>query len=196
MKKILLSALFLVLGLQLQAQQLTGQAQQTSSKEWTLLISVSEAQAFTALQLSVQLPQGISISANQPSGLLQQTGHQVLVGPLNNARCNVIVYHPQSALLAADGVLCTLTLQADAVLSEPAYTLRLSDIFLSRPDGQETALAGDVVVNLSNDPSTSITPTKHASAANAPIFTLTGHRASAPLRPGIYVQGGRKFLVK
>lgn len=182
--------------MQLQAQQLTGKVQQSSPKEWTLQISVSEAQAFTALQLSVQLPQGISISANQPSGLLQQTGHQVLVGPPDNARCNVIVYHPQSALLAADGVLCTLTLQADAVLSEPAYTLRLSDILLSRPDGQETALAGDVVVNLSNDPSTSITPTKHASAANAPIFTLTGHRATHPLRPGIYVQGGRKFMVR
>lgn len=196
MKKILLSTLLLLLGVQLQAQQLTGKVQQSSPKEWTLELTLSEAQAFTALQLSVLLPEGIRITASQASELLQQTNHQALVGTMNNNRCNVIIYSPASALLAADGLLCTLTLQADAVLSEPAYTLRLSDILLSRPDGQETALAGDVVVSLSNDPSTGITPTKHAPTANAPIFTLTGHRATHPLRPGIYVQGGRKFMVR
>lgn len=195
MKKILLSTLLLLLGVQLQAQQLTGKVQQSSPKEWTLELTLSEAQAFTALQLSVLLPEGIRITASQASELLQQTSHQALVGAMNNNRCNVIIYSPASALLAADGLLCTLTLQADAVLSDPAYTLQLRDILLSRPDGQETAIEGEVAVNLPNDLALSITQTKQT-LSNAPIFTLTGHRVFAPLRPGIYVQGGRKFIVK
>lgn len=69
---------------------------------------------------------------------------------------------------------------ADAT-SGAKHAAALSFIFLDEDDDNQTTAIKQPAAN-------------SAAAADAPIFDLTGRPVAAPLRPGIYIQNGRKFI--
>ncbi len=195
MKRIILSTLMLLgVSLGAKAQQLSANIQETTpGQAWTLAVSFTGVSGFTALSMKMDLPAGLQ-AAEPVIGDVLQSSHQLMVGKPADGLWNVILYSPQSALLGEAVVSFTIQLQATADLAGGQYTLPLTDIRLADVQGAETKLEDVSVTFESSLPDAISLP--QAQRRDAPVFTLDGRRVSLPLRPGIYVSQGRKFVVK
>ncbi len=178
----------------LQAQRLSANIQEiTPGKAWTMTVSLDNVTGFTALSLQMDLPATLQTGEAAVGTALQST-HQIMAGKPADGLWNVILYSPQSALLSGSNASFTIQLHSAEGLAGGSYTLPLTDIRLADAQGAETKLEDMNVVLQSTLPTSIVLP--QALRATAPVFTLDGRRVQAPLRPGIYVSQGRKFVVK
>ncbi len=195
MKRIILGTLMLLgVSLGTKAQQLSANIQETTpGRAWTLAVSLTDVSGFTALSMKMDLPAGLQAAEPTLEDALQSS-HQLVVGKPADALWNVILYSPQSTLLGETDVTFTIQLQASVGLGYGQYTLPLTDIRLADAQGVETKLEDMNVVLQNSLPDAISLP--QAQRKEAPVFTLDGRRVTLPLRPGIYVSQGRKFVVK
>ncbi len=194
MKRIIFSTLILLGALEMQAQQLSASIQETTQgKAWTMTVSLADVSRFSAMSLRMELPAELQ-AGDVTLGTVLQSTHQIQLGELENGCRSIILYSPQSTLLGATDATFAVRLHAATELPAGQYTVSLTDIRLADAQGAETKLENSEVVLQNNLYDAISLP--QAQRKDAPVFTLDGRRIQRPLRPGIYVSQGRKFVVK
>lgn len=198
MKKYLCLLLFLLSSiLQHKAQNLsTTVLEQMPSQLWTLSITLQEAKPISALQIDILLPQGISILETQKGNLLSPTHQLHSSNPTKNLYHLIIYSSDNKTFNKEKGTVAVLTLSSGERPTQQSHTLILKNILLSDATGNEIAQAQQTLT-LPNSQQTALhTPNSETNREKHPIYTLQGKRVSQPLIPGIYIQGGRKLILK
>lgn len=197
MKKIFSLLALLCAATAAQAQSLAGTlVESIPGKQWTLTLTLQGAQAYTALQSHLALPEGLTPST-PVVGAVAADSHQAVCGTLTDGTGSLVVYSASSTAFAAQGeALVTLTLTAANPLNPGTYTLTLTNVRLANAEGAETRLA-DVPLTFQStyDPSVGLAAVV-SDEASLPVYTLQGVRLQRVTRPGIYVRGGKKVYLK
>lgn len=150
MKKILMSVVVMVLStITMTAQNAVGISdfKITAGETKTIAVELNNAAAFTAFQMDVQLPNGLTLvqQDDAPGVVLneQRAGSSFVLTASNVADATrVVVYSSNNtAISGSNGTLFTMTVVASTALQEGTAEVKLTNVFFSDAEGKETELA-------------------------------------------------------
>lgn len=183
-----------------------------------LLFSLDNATDYTAFQLDVTLPEGVSVNGAKVGS--RASGHTIDWRVLSDGKVRVVVYSPTNALLKkGDGPLFSLQLSASGKLSE-SFPVSVTDILLATPRGaeyksrslSEMLSIDDAVEEVrSGEPFTisvaeGVLQVHATEAARLPLYTVggtllrvleveVGLNVYEGLSQGLYLLNGHKVLI-
>ena len=150
MKKILMSVVVMVLStITMTAQNAVGISdfKITAGETKTIAVELNNAAAFTAFQMDVVLPNGLTlVQQDDAPGIVlneQRAGSSFVLTAANVADATRIVVYSSNntAISGSEGTLFTMTVVASAGLQEGAAEVKLSNVFFSDAEGKETEFA-------------------------------------------------------
>ncbi len=164
MKKILLSAVVMVLGTITMTAQNTvaiSDFKITAKETKTIAVELNNATSFTAFQMDVVLPDGVNYVQENGEKCISLAGERagssfVLTESEVAGATRIVVYsNDNTPFSGTSGALLNIKVVADADLQDGAGEVKLSNVYFSDTDGKETQLT---------DATTAVTFASHFSA--------------------------------
>lgn len=174
--------------------------------EQQVTLKVLNSEGIKGFQLNVEMPEGLSVVEGSVAntGRLAAIDYNVRSSIKSSGTLGLIAVHSGTLIPAGDGAILTFTVKAAADAAVGERTIKLSGIKISfesqnyvQPDVNVSAYIGNRPQNV-NSP---VLP-----GASAAVYSLHGRllvgEGSAMealkhcLRPGIYVVGGQKRIVR
>lgn len=172
-----------------------------ASADVDVYITTQDASKVWATQFNVYYDAGISINNVEMNAALftgegakAQLTHKDKAGfyvvAINNGTGNVL----EGLANDTKTKVGTITFAADESMTEGDYTLTIKQGKINELGGTSQKVA-DFTVNFKVGEATGINEVS-AQNVNAPIYSIAGARMNGNLQKGIYVQNGKKFIVK
>ena len=172
----------------------------------TVKISMTNPMPISAWQMKFYLPKGLSIAKNATNGnwlfsLSSRHSRDFVYGispsadePLPEDGCFTILCFPKNSafISSGEGELCSITFKADQNYSK-AESILVKEIHLSDRTAKNISL-GDVFI--SNEPSGIRNIEIENKNVSSTIYSISGQRVTGTPHKGIYIQNGKKVIIK
>lgn len=166
----------------------------TEGKEWTLAVSLENIAPYTAFQVDIAVPEGVTFSDGTLHVSDRLGSHSSTATTLADGTIRVIAYNATNDILQGNsGELFTITLQADPILTDPDAKAVLRNLRFTDANQIEDLLDA-LTVELKTPIATAIQSARLNHTAGQPVYDLQGRRTFSPRHGQVYIIGGRKVI--
>lgn len=176
------------------AQSLTAQDLEAKvGEKATLTVSISGATDMTALQFNLSLPNGITVDETNIAQGEAVTNHTMTIRTLANGDRMFVFYNMDKKLISNGSVLSLpVTMPKEAgVLNGKICTVRTASTDWVSHKCSDVAFTVTVKDDVSSIVNVNTTQTD-----NKTVYDMSGRRVKRPAAKGIYINNGRKVVVK